>query len=117
MNTHAATRERSLPSTAEQRLKELEIKLSAPPDAFGTHVEAVQTSNLLFLSGMLPTEQPETQKTRPTAARVAAAAIAFHRTPGGGFGVGTGPSPSQSLLFMKRSDPPAETDESPFLGA
>lgn len=95
MNTHAATRERSLPSTAEQRLKELEIKLPAPPDAFGTHVEAVQTSNLLFLSGMLP-EQPETQKTRPTAARVAAAAIAFHRTPGGGFGVGTGPSPSQS---------------------
>src|SRR5580765_2701612 len=42
--------------TAEQRLKELGIKLPAPPEPFGTYVEAVQTGNLLFLSGMLPTE-------------------------------------------------------------
>jgi hypothetical protein len=41
---------------AEQRLKELDIKLPAPPEPFGTYVEAVQTGNLLFLSGMLPTE-------------------------------------------------------------
>jgi enamine deaminase RidA (YjgF/YER057c/UK114 family) len=41
---------------AEQRLKELGIKLPAPPEPFGTYVEAVQTGNLLFLSGMLPTE-------------------------------------------------------------
>jgi len=27
-----------------------------PPEPFGTYVEAVQTGNLLFLSGMLPTE-------------------------------------------------------------
>lgn len=27
-----------------------------PPDPFGIYVEAVQTGNLLFLSGMLPTE-------------------------------------------------------------
>jgi len=40
---------------AEQRLKELGIKLPAP-DPFETYVEAVQTANLLFLSGMLPTE-------------------------------------------------------------
>jgi enamine deaminase RidA (YjgF/YER057c/UK114 family) len=28
----------------------------APPEPFGTYVEAVQTGNLLFLSGMLATE-------------------------------------------------------------
>ena len=44
------------PAGAEQRLKELGIKLPAPPEPFGTYVEAVQTGNLLFLSGMLPTE-------------------------------------------------------------
>ena len=44
------------PTSAEQRLKELGIKLPAPPEPFGTYAEAVQTGNLLFLSGMLPTE-------------------------------------------------------------
>src|SRR2546423_12636492 len=42
--------------SAEQRLKELGIKLPAPPEPFGAYAEAVQTGNLLFLSGMLPTE-------------------------------------------------------------
>jgi hypothetical protein len=37
-------------------LKALGIKLPAPPEPFGTYVEAVQPGNLLFLSGMLPTE-------------------------------------------------------------
>ena len=46
----------SQPTSAEQRLKELGIKLPAPPEPFGTYAEAVQTGNLLFLSGMLPTE-------------------------------------------------------------
>src|SRR5712672_2223373 len=46
------------PTTAEQRLKELGIKLPAPPQPFGTYAEAVQTGNLLFLTGMLPTEGP-----------------------------------------------------------
>jgi enamine deaminase RidA (YjgF/YER057c/UK114 family) len=50
------TREGSRPASAEQRLKELGIKLPAPPEPFGSYVEAVQTGNLLFLSGMLPTE-------------------------------------------------------------
>src|SRR5882757_9441110 len=50
------TQEHSHPVTAEQRLKELGIKLPAPPEPFGTYVEAVQTGNLLFLTGMLPTE-------------------------------------------------------------
>jgi len=43
-------------ASAEQRLKELGLKLPAPPQPFGTYVEAVQTGNLLFLTGMLPTE-------------------------------------------------------------
>src|SRR6476659_11333269 len=42
--------------SAEQRLKELGIRLPATPEPFGAYVEAVQTGNLLFLSGMLPTE-------------------------------------------------------------
>jgi len=42
--------------SAEKRLKELDIKLPAPPEPFGTYAEAVQTGNLLFLTGMLPTE-------------------------------------------------------------
>jgi enamine deaminase RidA (YjgF/YER057c/UK114 family) len=48
--------EGSRPAGAEQRLKELGIKLPVPPEPFGTYVEAVQTGNLLFLTGMLPTE-------------------------------------------------------------
>ena len=48
--------EDSRPVGAEQRLKDLGIKLPAPPQPFGTYVEAVQTGNLLFLTGMLPTE-------------------------------------------------------------
>jgi enamine deaminase RidA (YjgF/YER057c/UK114 family) len=50
------TREGSRLAGAEGRLKELGIKLPAPPEPFGSYVEAVQTGNLLFLSGMLPTE-------------------------------------------------------------
>ena len=50
------TRESSRPASAEQRLNELGIKLPAPPEPFGSYVEAVQTGDLLFLSGMLPTE-------------------------------------------------------------
>jgi len=48
--------ESSRPASAEQRLKDLGIKLPAPPEPFGTYAEAVKTGNLLFLTGMLPTE-------------------------------------------------------------
>src|SRR2546422_8193118 len=41
---------------AERRLKEFGIELPVPPEPFGTYAEGVQTGNLLFLSGMLPTE-------------------------------------------------------------
>jgi enamine deaminase RidA (YjgF/YER057c/UK114 family) len=50
------TREQSEPTSAEQRLKELGLELPAPPAPFGTYAEAVQTGNLLFLTGMLPTQ-------------------------------------------------------------
>lgn len=50
------TRESARPASTEQRLEELGIKLPAPPEPFGTYAEAVQTGNLLFLTGMLPTE-------------------------------------------------------------
>jgi enamine deaminase RidA (YjgF/YER057c/UK114 family) len=43
------------PATAEQRLAQLGIKLPTPPEPFGIYAEAVQTGNLLFLTGMLPT--------------------------------------------------------------
>jgi enamine deaminase RidA (YjgF/YER057c/UK114 family) len=55
-NEQLAIREGSRPASAEQRLKELGLNLPVPPEPFGTYVEAVQTGNLLFLSGMLPTE-------------------------------------------------------------
>jgi len=42
-------------ATAEQRLRQLGIKIPAPPEPFGIYAEAVQTGNLLFLTGMLPT--------------------------------------------------------------
>lgn len=40
----------------EQRVRHLGLTLPAPVEPLGTYVEAVQTGNLLFLSGMLPTE-------------------------------------------------------------
>ena len=56
MATQTATPESSRPASAEQRLKELGIKLPTPPQPFGIYVEAVQTGDLLFLTGMLRTE-------------------------------------------------------------
>jgi enamine deaminase RidA (YjgF/YER057c/UK114 family) len=50
------TPENSNPTGAEKRLQELGLELPAPPKPFGTYAEAVRTGNLLFLTGMLPTE-------------------------------------------------------------
>ena len=44
----------SQPYSAEDRLQELGIQLPAAPTPFGNYVEATQTGNLLFLTGMLP---------------------------------------------------------------
>jgi enamine deaminase RidA (YjgF/YER057c/UK114 family) len=46
-------------ATAEERLRQLGLELPAPPEPFGIYAEAVQTGNLLFLTGMLPTEGRE----------------------------------------------------------
>ena len=43
------------PPTAEDRLAKLGIHLPDAPTPFGAYVPAVQTGNLLFLSGMLAT--------------------------------------------------------------
>ena len=51
MSTHAAG--------AERRLKELRIELPPPPTPLGAYVEAVQSGNLLFLSGTLPVQGRE----------------------------------------------------------
>jgi enamine deaminase RidA (YjgF/YER057c/UK114 family) len=53
---HPVALENPRPASAERRVKELGITLPAPPQPFGTYAEAVQTGNLLFLTGMLPTE-------------------------------------------------------------
>jgi enamine deaminase RidA (YjgF/YER057c/UK114 family) len=46
---------KTIPETAEKSLKRLGIELPPPPEPFGVYAEAVQTGNLLFLTGMLPT--------------------------------------------------------------
>jgi enamine deaminase RidA (YjgF/YER057c/UK114 family) len=46
-------------ATAEQRLRQLDINLPTPPESFGIYAEVVQTGNLLFLTGMLPTVSRE----------------------------------------------------------
>jgi len=58
MNTNQK-QETASPISAEQQLKELGINLPTPPQPFGIYAEAVQTGNLLFLTGMLPTEGRE----------------------------------------------------------
>jgi enamine deaminase RidA (YjgF/YER057c/UK114 family) len=42
-------------TSPEERLAKLGIRLPDPPTPFGAYVPAVQTGNLLFLSGMLAT--------------------------------------------------------------
>jgi enamine deaminase RidA (YjgF/YER057c/UK114 family) len=42
--------------SAEARLRELAIRLPQAPRPFGAYAEAVQTGDLLFLTGMLPIE-------------------------------------------------------------
>jgi enamine deaminase RidA (YjgF/YER057c/UK114 family) len=44
----------SQPTGAERQLQDLGIQLPPAPTPFGPYVEALQTGNLLFLSGMLP---------------------------------------------------------------
>ena len=59
----AGRQDPSQPASAERRLTELGITLPTPPKPFGIYVEAVQTGNMLFLTGMLPTEGSEAKFT------------------------------------------------------
>ena len=47
-NLEMANTHRTVTAVAEQRLKELGIRLPAPTEPSGTYVEAVQKGNVLF---------------------------------------------------------------------
>lgn len=49
------------PASAERRLQDLGITLPNPPHPLGAYAEAVQSSNLLFLSGTLPVKDGKPQ--------------------------------------------------------
>ena len=49
------------PGRAEQQLKELGVVLPDAPRPLGAYVEAIQSGNLLFLSGMLPVKDGKPQ--------------------------------------------------------
>jgi enamine deaminase RidA (YjgF/YER057c/UK114 family) len=51
----------SQPGSAEHRLQDLGIALPKAPHPLGAYVEAVQSGNLLFLSGMLPVKDGKAQ--------------------------------------------------------
>ena len=51
----------SQPGRAEQQLRALGVVLPDAPHPLGGYVEAVQSSNLLFLSGMLPVKDGKPQ--------------------------------------------------------
>src|SRR3984957_8027109 len=51
----------SQPGRVEQRLKELGVVFPDAPRPLGAYVEAVQSGNLLFLSGMLPVKDGKLQ--------------------------------------------------------
>ncbi len=51
----------SQPASAESRLQDLGIVLPHAPHPLGAYVEAVQSGNLLFLSGMLPIKNGKPQ--------------------------------------------------------
>ncbi len=51
----APTAMSATPTTAEDRLAKLGVRLPDAPSPFGAYLPAVQTGNLLFLSGMLAT--------------------------------------------------------------
>ena len=66
-------------TTAEGRLAKLGIKLPTPPEPFGTYVEAVQTGNLLFLTGMLPPDESTKKSGVECHRRGKSATVPFNR--------------------------------------
>src|SRR5258708_4628459 len=57
----------SRPATAEQRLRQLGIRLPTPPEPFGIYAEAVQTGNLLFLTECFPRQAPKRESSGASA--------------------------------------------------
>lgn len=55
-HNHASKHLAANEDSVDLRLTRLGIELPRPPEPFGVYAEAVQTGNLLFLTGMLPTE-------------------------------------------------------------
>ncbi|MEJ1126935.1 RidA family protein [Variovorax sp. CCNWLW225] len=55
MNTTSKERAQGPGTGAEQRLKDLGIRLPEPPEPFGIYAMSVQSGSQLFLTGMLPT--------------------------------------------------------------
>jgi len=55
LSSHESPGQTSAPG-AEQRVRDLGLTLPPAPRPFGAYAEAVQTGNLLFVSGMLPTQ-------------------------------------------------------------
>src|SRR5450759_5071388 len=49
--------------TAEERIKELGIVITAPPTPAGLYLPCVQTGNLLFIAGQLPMADGKLQAT------------------------------------------------------
>src|SRR5260370_34428733 len=74
---HAAARQAS----AEQRLKELGITLPVPRNPCGIYAEAVQTGNLLFLTGMLPTAGKRPKFIGPIRSGSGVPAVVAHGAP------------------------------------
>jgi enamine deaminase RidA (YjgF/YER057c/UK114 family) len=58
------SRKGSQPASAERQLRNLGIVLPNAPHPLGAYVEAVQSGNLLFLSGMLPIKNGKLQYVR-----------------------------------------------------
>lgn len=46
---------KTAPATAEERIKRLGIEIPPAPKPLGTYVETVQSGNLLFITGTIPT--------------------------------------------------------------
>ena len=80
MKDERVARNGSVTATAEQRLVELGIQLPKPPEPFGIYAEAVQTGNLLFVTGMLPTEnQAPALEVRPLASSLSQVPLQSNR--------------------------------------
>jgi len=69
--------------SAEFRLMRLGVELPALPEPFGVYAEGVQTGNLLFLTGMLPTEGRSAKSVGRLGSGTVCGGVAQRRSPRG----------------------------------